>query len=68
VAAELARNPNAVTSGVSPVMPSVVNNMSPRHHFIRALQEVPVAPAVLVNSIIAVEGGGPVEQGDEIDR
>ena len=49
-------------------MPSVVDNMSPRHHFIRALQEVPVAPAVLVNSIIAVEGGGPVEQGDEIDR
>ncbi len=39
--------------------------MSPRHHFIRALQEIPVAPSVTVNSIIAVEGDGPVAEGDD---
>jgi hypothetical protein len=39
--------------------------MSPRHHFIQALQEIPVAPAVTVNSVIAVEGDGPVEQDDD---
>jgi hypothetical protein len=65
VAADLARNPDAMASGVSPIVPSAVDNMSPRHHFIRALQEIPVAPAVTVNSIIAVEGDGPVEEGDD---
>ena len=65
VAVDIARNPDAFADGVSPVMPSAVDNMSPRHHFIRALQEIPVAPAVTVNSIIAVEGDGPVEQGND---
>ena len=65
VAADLARNPDACASGVSPVVPSAVDNMSPRHHFIRALQEIPVAPSITVNSIIAVEGDGPVEQGND---
>ena len=65
VAADLARNPDAFAGGVSPVMPSAVDNMSPRNHFIRALQEIPVAPSVTVNSIIAVEGDGPVEQGND---
>ena len=65
VAADLARNPDALASGVSPIVPSAVDNMSPRNHFIRALQEIPVAPSVTVNSIIAVEGDGPVEQGND---
>jgi pimeloyl-ACP methyl ester carboxylesterase len=65
VAADLARNPDAFAGGASPVMPSAVDNMSPRHPFIRALQEIPVAPAVTVHSIIAVEGDGPVEQGSD---
>jgi pimeloyl-ACP methyl ester carboxylesterase len=65
VAAELARNPGAVASGVSAIVPSAVDNMSPRHHFIRALADIPVAPSVTVNSIIAVEGDGPVEQGND---
>lgn len=37
--------------------------MSPRHPFIRALQEIPVASAVTVSSIISVEGDRPVDQG-----
>jgi len=65
VAADLARNPNAFAGGVIPVVPSAVDNMSPENPFIRALQEIPVAPSVTVNSIIAVEGDGPVEEGDD---
>src|SRR5258708_23522035 len=61
LAADLARNPDTR----SMVIPSAVDNMSPRHHFIRALQEIPIAPSVTVNSIIAVEGDGPVEAGDD---
>jgi hypothetical protein len=39
--------------------------MSPRHHFIRALQTIPLAPTIKAHSIIAVEGDGPVEGGDD---
>jgi hypothetical protein len=65
VAADIARNTDAFPIGVNPVLPSAVDNMSPRHHFIRALQEIPIAPSITVNSIIAVEGDGPVEQGND---
>jgi pimeloyl-ACP methyl ester carboxylesterase len=61
VAADLARNP----STASMVIPSAVDNMSPRHHFIRALQEIPVTSSIPVNSIVAVDGDGPVEEGDD---
>ena len=46
-------------------MPTAVDNMSPRHPFIRALQEIPVTPSITAHSIIAVEGDGPVEEGDD---
>jgi hypothetical protein len=59
-AADLARNEDTVK-----VIPSAVDNMSPRNKFIRALQEIPVASNVTVNSIIAVEGDGPVQDGDD---
>jgi hypothetical protein len=62
-AADVARNPDAVRSGV--VVPSAVDNMSPRHHFIKALQEIPVAPSIKAHSIIAVTGEGPFENGDD---
>jgi hypothetical protein len=39
--------------------------MSPRHHFILALQEIPIAPSIKVHSIIAVQGDGPVEEGND---
>jgi hypothetical protein len=60
-AADLARN--EATSTI--VIPSAVDNMSPRNRFVRALQDIPVTPAVTVNSIIAVDGDGPVEEGDD---
>jgi pimeloyl-ACP methyl ester carboxylesterase len=62
-AAEINRNPDALRPGV--VVPSAVDNMSPRHHFIRALQDVPVAPTVKAHSIIPVAGDGPIEDGDD---
>jgi hypothetical protein len=39
--------------------------MSPRNRFIRALQDIPVSPSITVNSIVAVEGEGPVQDGDD---
>jgi hypothetical protein len=62
VSADLARNLDAARS---PLIPTAVDNMSPRHHFILALQDIPIAPSVKVNSIIAVEGDGPVAQGND---
>lgn len=47
------------------VLPSAVDNMSPRNHFILALQGIPVVPSVKVHSIIAVEGDGPVQNLDD---
>jgi hypothetical protein len=63
--AELSRNPRLTEAGLNPVVPSAVDNMSPRHHFIKALQKIPVAGNVKVNSIIAVEGDGPIEPGND---
>jgi len=60
--ADLARNPGA---SASPFIPSAVDNMSPRSPFIRGIQGIPVSSSVKVNSIIAVEGDGPKEQGDD---
>ena len=65
VDAELMRNRDALQSGVSLVVPSAVDNMSPHHHFIRTLETIPVASSVKVNSIIAVETDGPLEQGND---
>jgi hypothetical protein len=62
LAADLARNADA---SVSPTVPTAVDNMSPRSPFIHGIQGIPVAASVKVHSIIAVEGDGPVEQGDD---
>ncbi len=62
LSADFARNAHA---SVSPFMPTAVDNMSPRSPFIRGLQNIPVAPTVKAHSIIAVEGDGPVEEGDD---
>jgi pimeloyl-ACP methyl ester carboxylesterase len=64
LSADLARNAGALTSA-DIFVPSAVDNMSPRHHFIEALQEIPVAPSIKANSIVAVIGDGPVENGDD---
>jgi hypothetical protein len=65
VAADLARNPGATVAAGGMVVPSAVDNMSPRHHFIRTLQTIPLASSIKAHSIIAVKGDGPVESGDD---
>jgi hypothetical protein len=63
--ADLIRNRDAWRSGVSLVVPSAVDNMSPHNHFILTLEKIPVVSSVTVNSIIAIETDGPVEQGND---
>ena len=62
VAADINRNLGASRVGF---LPTAVDNMSPGHPFIVGLQAIPVVPSIKVNSIIAVEGDGQVEQGDD---
>ena len=40
-------------------VPSAVDNMTPRHPFIRALDPMPIAPGIAANSIVAVKGPPP---------
>ncbi|HJY84729.1 MAG TPA: alpha/beta fold hydrolase, partial [Candidatus Binatia bacterium] len=47
------------------VIPTAVHNMTPGTRFIRTLASIPVAPGVATHSIIAVEGDGPVEKGND---
>jgi pimeloyl-ACP methyl ester carboxylesterase len=42
-----------------------VYGMTPGNPFITAFGSIPVAPAVTANSIIAVQGDGPIETGDD---
>jgi hypothetical protein len=44
-----------------------VANMSPGSEFIQTLAEIPIAPGIRANSIIAVRGDGPLEdEGDGV--
>lgn len=42
-----------------------IYGMTPGSPFIRALQKIPVAPGIHVNSIIPVQGSGPVAAGSD---
>ncbi|HYS17120.1 MAG TPA: hypothetical protein VET45_09380 [Candidatus Binatia bacterium] len=64
LATDIARNPDAFV-GTAAFVPSAVDNMSPRNHFIQTLQEIPVAASIKAHSIVAVEGNGSVEEGDD---
>ncbi len=46
-------------------MATSLDNMSPGNVFIQTLGEIPVVPGVAVNSIVAVRGSGPPEQGHD---
>jgi pimeloyl-ACP methyl ester carboxylesterase len=41
-------------------LPTSVDNMSPGHPFLRALNDLPMNPGITAHSIIAVRGDGPV--------
>ena len=64
--AELLQNRDAftVTQGGNR-LPTAVDNMSPRHPFIKTLSIIPIDPGVAAYSIIAVKGNGPIETGDD---
>ncbi len=39
--------------------------MNPRNNFLQTLAAIPLAPGVAANSVIAVKGSGPVEEGGD---
>jgi pimeloyl-ACP methyl ester carboxylesterase len=46
-------------------LPTSVDNMKASNPFLKTLAEIPIAPGVYVNSIIAIKGDGPPAQGDD---
>ena len=56
---------SAITLSPSGGFMSSVHGMTPGNSFIRALAPLPIAPPILSHSIIAVEGDGPAESGDD---
>ncbi|MCK9620338.1 MAG: lysophospholipase [Methylobacter sp.] len=45
--------------------PTAVDNMSPNNPALKILETIPVMPRIKAHSIIAVEGDGPKEEGDD---
>lgn len=46
-------------------LPTSLDNMASNNRFLRALAELPIAPGVQANSIIAVRGDGPALEGGD---
>ena len=61
----VSRNRDAVALRSLNEIPSSVENMSPSHPFLVKLHAIPVADGVPAHSIIAVQGDGPIEEGDD---
>jgi pimeloyl-ACP methyl ester carboxylesterase len=64
----LLRNRDALVlaeAEASPRVPTSLDQMNPSNPFLRVLAELPIAPGVAANSIIAVQGTGPVEDGED---
>jgi pimeloyl-ACP methyl ester carboxylesterase len=65
---ELATNRDALvlaSADATPRMMTSIDQMNPRNKSLRTLAEIPIAPGVAANSIIAVKGGGAVEGGGD---
>lgn len=45
--------------------PTAADNMNPNNPGLKLIASIPVAPSIKAHSIIAVEGDGPVETGDD---
>lgn len=45
--------------------PTAIDNMNPENPGLQALASIPVSPRIPAHSIIAVEGNGPKEEGDD---
>jgi hypothetical protein len=46
-------------------IPTSITNMNPNNRFIKALSAIPIIDGVVAHSIIAVQGDGPPEEGDD---
>lgn len=46
-------------------LPSSLDNMRPSNRFLNILVKLPIDPAVSAHSIIAIQGDGPVEKGND---
>jgi len=46
-------------------IPTSITNMKPNNRFIKALSAIPIVDGVVAHSIIAVQGDGPPEEGDD---
>jgi pimeloyl-ACP methyl ester carboxylesterase len=62
--AELAGHPELL-GGRRFILPTAVDNMSPRSAFIQGLGPIPIAPGIHAHSIISVQGNGPYEEGND---
>jgi pimeloyl-ACP methyl ester carboxylesterase len=65
---ELATNRDALVLASADATPRVVTSidqMNPRNKSLRTLAEIPIAPGIAANSVIAVSGSGPVEEGGD---
>lgn len=58
-------NPDYLLLRAQTRMPTAVDNMTPGNPFCETLASIPVAPDVKAHSIIAVQGDGPVQDGDD---
>lgn len=46
-------------------IPTAIDNMDWSNPFLQTLESLPIAPGVRAHSIVAVQGNGPPEQGDD---
>lgn len=46
-------------------LPTSIDNMTPGNPFLQTLAQLPVAPGIAANSIVAVRGSGPIEGGSD---
>jgi hypothetical protein len=46
-------------------IPTSITNMNPDNRFIKVLASIPIVDGVVAHSIIAVQGDGPPEEGDD---
>jgi pimeloyl-ACP methyl ester carboxylesterase len=51
--------------GAEENLPTSVDNMKEGSHFVQLVAELPFAPDIHLNSIVAVDGDGPAEEGDD---
>jgi pimeloyl-ACP methyl ester carboxylesterase len=65
VSGAVTRNLARISGDHLGALPTAVDNMAPGSPFCLALADLPIDPRVRVNSIVAVDGDGPAESGDD---